>query len=175
MQELSNPELAEGSRHAAECAWLIPVFLGSSSSLLHDNRKVTFHSFIQQTLDVDLLINRAPLGPGDRQDPKRPSLQLDFSRSRKQPAFKDQRKPKSESDGAQKSFSRNVENASFLARRGRGLGAYRRTPPPGWGWRSAVLGPLATRPRPPAHLGRCLVPGPGCSTPAPPGPGEQLQ
>lgn len=32
-----------------------------------------FPSFIQQTFDLDLLLRRAPLGPGNGQDPKRPN------------------------------------------------------------------------------------------------------
>lgn len=47
---------------------------------------------------------------------------------------------------APRSFSRNLRNASLRARKGRGLGAYRRTPPPGW--RAGRLqGPWAKRPR----------------------------
>lgn len=121
--------------------------------------KPAFHSFIQQTFDVDLLINRALLGPGRNK------------RSRGQRCTRISAGLGNDltSKTSEKQKMRGRRPEKFQQKLGKhqpsGPGAYRRMPPPGWREGGPPPGPLghaAPAPRPEQAL-----PGPRPRVPQP--------
>lgn len=112
--------------------------------------KPAFHSFIQQTFDVDLLINRALLGPG-RDKRSRGQRCTRISAGLGNDLI-------SKTSEKQKMRGRRPEKFQQKLGKRRGPGAYRRMPSPGW----LEGGP------PPGPLGHAApAPGPEQALPGP--------